>query len=69
MIENPTGDKNINVFIITDHFMHYAQATVTTSQMAKVTAQILWNQFVVHYRLPDSILSDQGQHFESSLIV
>ena len=33
--------KNVHVFIITDHFMRYAQALVTSSQTAKYTAQTL----------------------------
>ena len=48
--------------------MRYAQALVTSSQTAKCTAQALWNWFVVHYGLPESIISNQGQNFKSDLI-
>ena len=37
------GGKDDHVLIITDHFMRYAQALVT-SQTAKCTAQALWDQ-------------------------
>ena len=45
---------------ITDHFMRYLQALVLSSQTAKCTAQALWDQSVVHYGLPESIISDQS---------
>ena len=51
-----------------DHFMMYVQALVTSSQAAKCTAQGLWDQFIVHYGLPKSIISDHGRNFGSDLI-
>ena len=36
------GGKDLHMLIITDHFMRYAQAVVTSSQTAKCTAQALW---------------------------
>ena len=59
-IEITEGGKDVYVLIIMDHFRRYAQALVTTSQTAKCRAQVLWNIFVVHYSLPESIISDQG---------
>ena len=47
---------------ITDHVMMYAKAMVTSSQTAKCTEQALWDWFVVHYGLLESIISYQG-HF------
>ena len=41
---------------------------MTSSQTAKSTAQNLWNKFIVHYGLPEKILTDQGQNFESNLL-
>ena len=41
--EMTEGGKDVNVLIITDHFMRYAQAPVTSSQTAKCTAQALWD--------------------------
>ena len=66
--ESPKGNEDINILIITDHFTHYVQAIVTSSPTAKVTVQALWNQFIVHYSLSESILLDQGCNFESDLI-
>ena len=56
------------MLIITDHFMRYAQALVTSSQSAKCMAHPLWDWFVVLYGLPESIISDQDQNFKSVLI-
>ena len=39
-----------------------------SSQTAKCTAQNLWDKFIVHYGLPEKILTDQGRNFESDLL-
>ena len=57
-----------NVLVITDHFTRYAQAYVTRTQTAQITAKTLWDKFLVHYGLPKKILTDQGQNFESQLV-
>ena len=57
-IEMTEGGKDVHILIITDHFRRYTQALVTSSQIAKCTAQTLWDQFVVHCGLPQSMLSD-----------
>ena len=36
--------------------------------MASCTAQNLWDKFIVHYGLPEKILTDQGCNFESDLL-
>ena len=54
--------------MITDHFTQYAQAIVISSQTAKYTAQNLWDKFIVHYGLPEKMLTDQGCNFESDLL-
>ena len=54
--------------MITDHFTCHAQAIVTSSEMAKCTAQNLWDKFIVHYGLPEKILTDQGRNFKSDLL-
>ena len=43
MIKATEGGKHICMLIITDHFMRYAQALITSSQTAKCRAQTLWN--------------------------
>ena len=58
-----------NVLVITDHFTRYVQAYVTKTQTAQMTAKTLWDKFIVHYGLPKKILTDQGQNFESQLVV
>ena len=62
------GDKTINILVITDHFTHSAQAFVTPKQTVVVMAKTLWENFLVHYGWPASILTDQGRSFENSLI-
>ena len=57
-----------NVLVVTDHFTRYTQAYVTRTQMAQTTARTLWDKFIVHYGLPEKILSDQGHNFESQLV-
>ena len=67
-IKNPKGERNITMLVMTDHFKRYGQAIVTSSHTTKVMAQALWNTFIVNYRIPTSLLSDQGQNFKSNLI-
>ena len=63
-----TGDiRGSNIMVITDHFMRYAQAYVTPKQTAAVAARALWENFLVHYRWPEKILTNQGRSFESNL--
>ena len=57
-----------NVLVVTDHFTRYAQVYVTRTQTAQMTAKTLWDKFIVHYGLPEKILTDQGQNFESQLV-
>ena len=57
-----------NVLVVTDHFMQYAQAYVTWSQIAPTTTKALWDNLIVHHGLPEKILLDQGRNFESQLV-
>ena len=57
-----------NVPVVTDHFTKYSQAYPTRKQTAKITAQILYNNFFVHYGFPARLHSDQGRNFESRVI-
>ena len=54
--------------VITDHFTRYTQAYVTRTQTVQITARTLWDKFIVHYGLPEKILSEQGHNFESQLV-
>ena len=58
-----------NVLVITDHFSRYTQAIPTRNQTARRRARVLIDNFIVHYGFPARIRSDQGQIFESNLIV
>ena len=60
--------RHVNILIVTDHFMKYAQAHITSKQTAVVVAQTLWENFLVHNGWPEKILTDQGQSFENNLI-
>ena len=61
-------NKSVNILIITDHFMKYAQVYVTPKQTAVMVAQTLQENFLVHYGWPKKILTDQGKSFENNLI-
>ena len=56
------------VLVVTDHFTRYAQAYVTRTQIPQTTTKTLWDKFIVHYGIPEKILSDQGRNFESQLV-
>ena len=49
-----------NVLVVTDHFTRYAQAYVTRTQTAQMTAKTLWDNFIAHDGLPKKILMDEG---------
>ena len=57
-----------NALVVTEHFTRYAQAYITRTQTSQTSARTLWDKFIVHYGLPEKILSDQGHNFESQLM-
>ena len=57
-----------NILVVTDHFTQCTQAYVTQSQTTQTTAKTLWDKFIVLYRLPEKILSDQARYFQSQLV-
>ena len=54
--------------VITDNFSRYTQAIPTKNRMAKTTARVLFDQFVVQYGFPARLHSEQGHNFESNVI-
>ena len=67
LLEKSKGGQE-HILMITDHFTRYAQAFPTRNQLAKTTARVLFDQFIVHYGFPARIHSDQGRNFESAVI-
>ena len=57
-----------HILVITDHFTRYAQAIPTKNQTARTTAEAFYQNYIVHYGIPDRIHSDQGANFESKII-
>ncbi|XP_048252844.1 uncharacterized protein LOC125381000 [Haliotis rufescens] len=56
------------VLVITDHFTRYAQAYPCRNTSAKTTADLFFNNFVIHYGLPKRIHSDKGANFVGKLM-
>lgn len=57
-----------DVLVLTDHFTKYAVAIPTANQKARTVAKCLWENFIVHYGIPERLHTDQGPDFESKLI-
>ena len=57
-----------HILVIMDHFTSHAHAVLTKNQSAKIAAQALFNNFLVHYRFPRRLHSDKGTTFESEVI-
>ena len=56
------------ILVITNHYTRYARAIPTRNQLAKTTAEALFNHFIVHYGIPHRLHSDQGANFEGKVI-
>lgn len=64
----PDSKTTKDVLVITDHFTKYAVSIPTKDQKATTVAKNLWENFLVHYDLPERLHSDQGRDFESRTI-
>ena len=52
-IESCETDRDINILVVTDHFIYHTQAFVTPTKTARVVEQTLWDKFFIHYGLPE----------------
>ena len=66
-LDNSKGGYG-KILAITDHFTKFAVAVPTRNELAKTTADALYNHFIVPYGFPRRIHTDQGPNFESKLI-
>lgn len=64
----PDRSNTKDVLVIMDHFTKYAIAIPTPNQKAQTVARCLWDNFMVHYGIPERLHSDQGPDFESRTI-
>ena len=64
-IEANKGGKDIHIFGYNQSFHMICASYCYKLKTAKCTAQNLWDKFIVHYGLPEKILTNQGQNFES----
>lgn len=64
----PDRSNTKDILVITDFFTKYAFAVPTPNQKARSVAKSLWENFIVHYGVPEKHHSDQGPDFESKTI-
>ncbi|XP_072569287.1 uncharacterized protein [Paramormyrops kingsleyae] len=64
----PDRSNTKDILVITDFFTKYAVAVPTPNQKARTVAKSLWENFIVHYGVPEKLHSDQGPDFESKTI-
>ena len=60
--------KVINVQVFQDHVMKHVVAYVTPDQTAKTVTKFLYQGYILIFRTPARLLSDQGANFMSSII-
>lgn len=59
---------SLSMNLVTDHFTKFAVAIPAPNQKARTVAKCLWDNFIVHYGLPEKLHSDRGANFESQMI-
>ena len=64
----PSKGNISNVLVITDHFTRFAVAIPTRNQIANMTAEVLYNDFIVKYGIPSRLHSDRSANFQSGII-
>lgn len=62
----PNGNKY--VLAVTDYFTKWVLAIPVPTQTAQATAEVLYEHYICIYGVPDTIISDQGSHFNNELM-
>ncbi|CAF4520551.1 unnamed protein product [Rotaria magnacalcarata] len=63
-----TPRDNQYVLVVTDYFTRYITAIALPNCTAVTTAQALFNEYFCKFGIPSIILSDQGTHFQNTLM-
>ena len=58
----------VNVLVFCDHFTRHVMVYLTLDHTAKTVARFLWQGYILTFRAPAKLLSDQGANFESNII-
>ena len=58
----------LNVLVMTDHFMRYALVVVMKDQTAKTVVKVFYKCFIAVFGTPTKLLSDRGTNFTSTLV-
>uniref|UniRef100_A0A3P8S9F9 Integrase catalytic domain-containing protein n=1 Tax=Amphiprion percula TaxID=161767 RepID=A0A3P8S9F9_AMPPE len=63
-----TSQGNRYALVMTDYFTRYANLFPMKDQRALTVAKIIFEDYVTHHDVPESIHTDQGRQFESDLV-
>jgi hypothetical protein len=63
-----TARGNQYIFSLTDPVSKWVEAFAVADQSAKTTAEVIYNEIVCRYGVPDGLHSDQGRNFEANLM-
>ena len=63
---NPRGNRYI--LVVGDYFTKWKKAFPLADMEARSISQMVVNEIICQFSIPDTILTDQGRNFESGLI-